>query len=86
MSDGVEAWATFRGTIHPSRNAVVHRGDLADRATAEIAMECATVLLGGLVGPIANRLHLQWPGLWQSADRFGRVPSEPVRPSDPFAS
>jgi hypothetical protein len=36
MSDGVEAWATFRGTIHPSRNAVVHRGDLADRATAEI--------------------------------------------------
>jgi hypothetical protein len=79
MSDGVEAWATFRGTIHPSRNAVVHRGDLADRATAEIAMECATVLLGGLVGPIANRLHLDRT-IYQHRDSGKVHPACPFRP------
>lgn len=87
LSSGAVAWGAFTGQIWPLRRKVVHLGAPANEAEARRAIECAEVLLGGLVEPVAKRLGLAWPDEpWHGrpGDIFG-VAGHRFEPADPFA-
>jgi hypothetical protein len=86
LASGAIAWGAFTGEIWPLRRKVVHPGAPATEDQARRAIECAEVLLSGLVEPVAKRLGLTWPDEpWHGrpGDIFG-VASHRFEPADPL--
>ena len=86
LASGAVAWGAFTGQIWPLRRKVVHLGMQVGEAQAWMAIECAEVLLSGLVVPAARRLGMGWPDdPWHSpaGDIFIPVGNR-FEPADPF--
>lgn len=87
LSGGAVAWGAFTGEIWPLRRKVVHLGATATEAEARRAIECAEVLLSGLVVPVAKQLGLSWPDQpWHGrpGDIFA-VANHRFEPAEPFS-
>lgn len=86
LASGAVAWGAFTGEIWPLRRKVVHLGASATEGQTRLAIECAEVLLSGLVKPMAKRLGMGWPeDPWHGPADNRFVPAgHRFNPANPF--
>jgi hypothetical protein len=77
LKDGRSVWPLML-QLWDMRDDYVHRADPVPELAARDAMHCVDKLIGGVVGPLAQRLELHWPeSHWlepwdKAADPFDR--------------
>lgn len=85
LPDGASVWGVFTGPVTKARNDFVHSAEPVPPDLAARAIACARSLLEGLVGPLAQRIGMNWPANpWHFAYAVAGITVQIFERRDPF--